>query len=55
MEGTGNCEKKEVKLLELIGELPKVDTEVGYNQFQFKIVSVSKRRIEQVLITLLKK
>lgn len=39
-------------VLEILGELPKTDTEVSYNQFCFKIVSVSKRRIVQVLITL---
>lgn len=41
-------------LLEILGKLPKKDREVHYNQFCFKIVSVSKRRIEQVLITLSK-
>lgn len=39
-------------VLEILGELPRPDTEVPYNQFCFKIVSVSDRRIEQVLITL---
>ncbi|MCI5081656.1 MAG: gliding motility-associated protein GldE, partial [Saprospiraceae bacterium] len=39
-------------ILELIGELPKKETEVAYNDYVFKIVQVSKRRIVQVLITL---
>jgi putative hemolysin len=39
-------------ILELHGQIPKKDTEVTYNHFRFKIVSVNKRRIEQVLITL---
>lgn len=39
-------------MLELYGQLPKKDVEIDHNQFSFKIVSVSKRRIEQVLITL---
>lgn len=39
-------------VLELFGKFPKRDTEIPYNQFSFKIVSVSKRRIEQVLVTL---
>ena len=42
-------------LLELTCKLPKADTEVPCNQFLFKTVKVSKRRIEQVLITLPKK
>lgn len=39
-------------VLELYGEIPQKDVEITYNLFRFKIVSVSKRRIEQVLITL---
>ena len=39
-------------ILELLGQLPKEDTELVYNQFRFKIVSVSRRRIIQILITL---
>lgn len=39
-------------VLELIGEIPKKETEVKYNDYNFKIVQVSKRRIVQVLITL---
>ncbi len=39
-------------ILELHGRLPKKDTVIAYNQYSFKIVSVSKRRIEQILLTL---
>lgn len=39
-------------MLELIGQMPKKDMEINYNQFRFKIVSVSKRRIIQILVTL---
>ena len=39
-------------VLEFLGHLPKQDKEITYNQFKFKIVSVSKRRIIQILITL---
>lgn len=39
-------------VLELIGEIPKKETEVKCNDYNFKIVQVSKRRIVQVLITL---
>ena len=39
-------------LLEMIGFIPKKGREITYEGFKFKIESVSKRRIEQVLITL---
>ena len=39
-------------ILELIGQMPQKDMEISYNQFRFKIVSVSKRRIVQILVTL---
>ena len=39
-------------ILEIHGRIPKKDKEIHYNHFVFKIVSVSKRRIERVLITL---
>lgn len=39
-------------VLELIGQIPKQDLEIIYNPFRFKIVSVNKRRIEQILVTL---
>lgn len=37
-------------ILAIYGQLPKKDTEMNYKNFQFKIVSASKRRIEEVLI-----
>ncbi|MCB0617683.1 MAG: gliding motility-associated protein GldE [Saprospiraceae bacterium] len=39
-------------VLELAGQIPKKDTEYAYNGFKFKIVTVGKRRIEQIRITL---
>ncbi len=42
-------------LLELYGELPKKDVLVNYEDFSFKVIAVTKRRIEQVLVTLPKK
>lgn len=39
-------------MLEIHGQLPKKDIELSYNHFRFKIVSVNKRRIEQILVTL---
>lgn len=39
-------------LLELCGQLPRKDAQIHHNRFTFKIVSVSKRRIEQVRVTI---
>lgn len=39
-------------ILEMIGFIPKKGREVTYEGFKFKVEAVSKRRIEQVLITL---
>ena len=38
--------------LEVVGHIPKVDSEINYNDFNFKVVSVDNRRIKQILITL---
>jgi CBS domain containing-hemolysin-like protein len=42
-------------MLELFGQIPKINAESSYNQYQFKIVSVNKRRVKQVQIILPKK
>lgn len=39
-------------ILELLGEIPEKETEVAYKNFRFKIMSVDKRRIKQVKVTL---
>ncbi len=39
-------------ILEMLGRLPKEGEEIGYNDFKFKIVKVTNRRIEQILVTL---
>lgn len=39
-------------MLELFGQIPKIQAEVAYNDYQFKIVSVDKRRVKEVKITL---
>ncbi len=51
-EVKGDADSLAGLVLELYGEIPQKDIEITYNLFRFKIVSVSKRRIEQVLITL---
>lgn len=39
-------------LLEMIGIIPKKGREITFEDFRFKVESVSKRRIEKILITL---
>lgn len=39
-------------ILELCGQMPKKDREVLYSPYKFKIVSVTPRRIEKILVTL---
>lgn len=41
-------------LLEILGQIPAKDVEVSFNEFTFKILSVNKRRIEKIKITLTK-
>ncbi len=39
-------------LLEMTGQIPKVGAEVSHEAYKFKIISVNRRRIEQIQITL---
>jgi len=39
-------------MLELLGIIPKVETELEHKSYKFKIIAVNKRRIEQIQITL---
>ncbi len=39
-------------VLELVGFIPKIDKEVNYNNYRFKVVSVSNKRIEKINLTL---
>ncbi len=39
-------------ILEICGQFPRKDAVIHYNEFTFKIVSVSKRRIEEVRFTI---
>lgn len=39
-------------VLELYGGFPPKDTEIAYGEFSFKAVSVNKRRVEKILISL---
>ena len=51
-EAKGEADSLAGLILELSGLIPKADAVILYNQFRFKIVSVSRRRIEQILFTL---
>ncbi|MFK7935166.1 MAG: gliding motility-associated protein GldE [Saprospiraceae bacterium] len=39
-------------ILEVKGIIPKIETEIDYQNYKFKVVAVTKRRIEKVLLTL---
>ena len=39
-------------ILELLGEMPKRNATVEYNDFEFKVVSVDKRRIKEIQVTI---
>jgi len=39
-------------ILEIVGQIPKAEQEVKYNDYRFRIVSVDDRRIKQIQITL---
>jgi gliding motility-associated protein GldE len=41
-------------ILELLGEIPDKGKDITYRNFLFKIISVDKRRIKQIKVTLLK-
>ena len=40
-------------ILELLGEIPDKGKDISYRNFSFKIISVDKRRIKQIKVTLL--
>lgn len=39
-------------VLELIGQIPKIDQEIDFDRFKFKIISASKKRVEKIKITI---
>ncbi len=39
-------------VLELVGQIPKIDQEMEFDRFKFKIISASKKRVEKIKITL---
>ncbi len=51
-EVRGDADSLAGLLLEINGQLPKPDAEISFEGFRFKTVSVNKRRIVQVLVTL---
>ena len=51
-EAKGDADTIAGLMLELFGQIPKLNADSSYNQYRFKIVSVNKRRVKQVQITL---
>jgi len=51
-EARGDADTIAGLMLELFGIIPKLNSEISHNPYLFKIVSVNKRRIKQVQITL---
>lgn len=51
-EGRGSADSLAGLILEIEGLIPKRDKEINYQHLKFKIVSVNKRRIEKINITL---
>lgn len=39
-------------VLELVGQIPKIDHEMEFDRFKFKIISASKKRVEKIKITI---
>jgi len=39
-------------VLELVGQIPKIDQEMEFERFNFKIISASKKRVEKIKITI---
>ncbi len=50
-EVRGDADSLAGLVLELLGQMPETNAIVEYNNFQFKIVSITKRRIKDVQIT----
>ena len=51
-EGSGQADSLAGIILELEGQLPRRDKEILYKNLKFKIISVTKRRIEKIKISL---
>ncbi len=51
-DARGDADSLAGLLLELHGGIPKIDEEISFQDFTFKVTAATKRRIEQVLLTL---
>ncbi len=51
-DAKGDAESFAGLLLELLGQFPAAEQELEFREFRFKIVSITRRRIEKILITL---
>lgn len=52
-EVKGDADSLAGVILELLGEIPDKGKDISYRNFRFKIISVDKRRIKQIKVTLL--
>lgn len=48
----GDAESFAGLLLEMLGQFPEAEQEIEWETYRFKVMSLSKRRVEEVLITL---
>ncbi len=51
-EVKGDADSVAGLVLEVLGDIPRKKAEVAYENYRFKILSVNKRRIEKIMITL---
>ncbi|MBK8451004.1 MAG: hypothetical protein IPL42_13670 [Saprospiraceae bacterium] len=51
-DARGNADSIAGLLLEHSGEMPRKDQEMTIEDLKFKVISVNKRRIEQIKITI---
>ncbi|MEM1358491.1 MAG: transporter associated domain-containing protein, partial [Bacteroidota bacterium] len=51
-EVKGDAESFAGLLLEMLGQFPEAEQEIEWDTYRFKVMSLSKRRVEEILITL---
>lgn len=48
----GEAESLAGLLLEMLGQFPEEEQELNYDEYRFRVMSLTKRRVEEILITL---
>ncbi|TXF88256.1 gliding motility-associated protein GldE [Neolewinella aurantiaca] len=51
-EVKGDAESLAGLLLEMLGQFPEEEQEMSYEEYRFRVMSLTKRRIEEILVTL---